>query len=259
MDAKVRHFSPAEAALRLGVSVKALRLYERYGLVRPLRTQAGWRVYGPDEIEKLHRVLALRSLGLPLSRIAELTKGGGGDLDRVLALQEAALSERGKWVEDALRLIRAARGRLRAGEALSIDDLTTLAKETAMSADETLKTIFKPLIEKHFTEGDKQAVERRSEPFDQATITAEWDALFADCRRIMAAGDPSSPEAMDLAARWTAQVKKFTGDDPGLFQKSGAMWQEALADPGSAPKLPATAEMFAFVGQAEAARKAGSA
>src|SRR5579875_3908271 len=88
LDVKVRHFSPAEAAARLGVSVKALRVYERRGLVRPLRTAAGWRTYGPDEIARLHQVMALRSLGLPLSRIAVLLAGRSADLDAVLALQE---------------------------------------------------------------------------------------------------------------------------------------------------------------------------
>ncbi len=36
---------PAEAARRLGISIKALKLYERLGLVHPLRTQKGWRLY----------------------------------------------------------------------------------------------------------------------------------------------------------------------------------------------------------------------
>ena len=38
-----RHLSPAETARLLGVSVKALRLYEQHALVKPLRTSAGWR------------------------------------------------------------------------------------------------------------------------------------------------------------------------------------------------------------------------
>jgi DNA-binding transcriptional MerR regulator len=64
-----RFLSPKEAAARLGVSVRALRLYERHGLVRPPRTAAGWRVYGQVEIARLHQVLALKSLGLPLARV----------------------------------------------------------------------------------------------------------------------------------------------------------------------------------------------
>ena len=37
------NLSPTETATRFGVSIKALRLYESRGLLKPLRTEAGWR------------------------------------------------------------------------------------------------------------------------------------------------------------------------------------------------------------------------
>lgn len=86
------HLSPAEAARRLGVSPKALRLYERHGLVKPLRARNGWRAYGPAEMAKLHQVLALKSFGLPLARIASLLSGQLASLDALLALQETVLA-----------------------------------------------------------------------------------------------------------------------------------------------------------------------
>ena len=59
-----RQLSPAETAQALGLSIKARQLYESRGLVRPKRTAAGWRVYGPDEFASLHQVIALKRLGL---------------------------------------------------------------------------------------------------------------------------------------------------------------------------------------------------
>jgi DNA-binding transcriptional MerR regulator len=64
-----RHFSPAELAKRFGISIKALRLYEQHGLLKPLRTSNGatgaaWRAYGPDQVVRLHQILALKRLGL---------------------------------------------------------------------------------------------------------------------------------------------------------------------------------------------------
>lgn len=81
----------AEVARRLGVSGKALRLYEAHGLVRAERTAAGWRVYGPDQISRLHQVIALKSFGFSLSRIAELLGGGLPDLATFLELHEQVL------------------------------------------------------------------------------------------------------------------------------------------------------------------------
>src|SRR5580704_15384413 len=75
-----RSLSPSETARRLGVGVRALRLYERRGLVCPGRTQAGWRVYSPNEIERLHQVLTLKSLGLSLARITQLLGWREADL-----------------------------------------------------------------------------------------------------------------------------------------------------------------------------------
>ncbi len=65
---KGRHLGPAETARFLGVTVKALRLYERHGLVRPVRTASEWRTYGPAELARLHQVLALKRLGLTAGR-----------------------------------------------------------------------------------------------------------------------------------------------------------------------------------------------
>ena len=42
MNSSAQFLNPAEAARRLGVSVKALRLYEQRGLIAPARTAAGW-------------------------------------------------------------------------------------------------------------------------------------------------------------------------------------------------------------------------
>jgi hypothetical protein len=64
--------SVAETCRRLGISRKALRLYETQGLVNPGRTLSEWRVYGPEQIARLHQVLALKRFGFPLNRVAEI-------------------------------------------------------------------------------------------------------------------------------------------------------------------------------------------
>lgn len=248
--------SPTETARRLGVTVKALRVYEQRGLVAPLRGENGWRAYGPGQLSALHQVLALKRLGLPLARIADLVSRRETSLDAVLKLQERALSMESTRVNQALALVRTAKARLDAGEALSIDDLAQLTKETTMSikpTDAEMKQIFDPLAEKHFT--PEQLAELSNKPFDHAAAAREWDALITEAKMLMAKGDTSSPEAMDMARRWQAQVGKFTGGAPELFSRLGNVWKDAMADPKAAPKLPMNPEIFAFVGQALAAAK----
>ena len=52
------YLRPSEAAQRLGVSAKALRLYEQRGLVKPVRTAAGWRAYGPQQLKRAAEIVA---------------------------------------------------------------------------------------------------------------------------------------------------------------------------------------------------------
>ncbi len=128
-----RFFSPAETARRLKVSTKALRLYEELGLVKPVRTSTGWRTYGPEQMVRLHQVLALRFLGLPLKRVAALLGDQLADLDAVLLLQEAAFRSRVADDTRRLELVVAVRQRLAHGETLSVDDLIQLTRETVMT------------------------------------------------------------------------------------------------------------------------------
>jgi len=65
-------YSTSAFARLAGVTVKALRHYERCGLLRPQRNHSGYRQYAMDDLQRLERVLALRSLGLPLSTVKTL-------------------------------------------------------------------------------------------------------------------------------------------------------------------------------------------
>ncbi len=247
----VTQLSPAETAKRLGVSIKALRLYEQRGFVKPLRSQADWRTYGPEQIARLHQVLALKRLGLKLSRIGELLQGRASTLASVLALQEQVLADEGARVTHALALVRAARAKLASGETLSIDDLATLTKETTMSTKPTqqeMKNIFDPLTEKHFTKEQLDALSKQ--PFDPAYTQDAWDKLIAEAKALMAKGDAASPAALDLAKRWRAMVELFTKGNPDIDRRVRAVWQDAMASPAAAPKLPMNPEIFAFMGKA---------
>ena len=133
MNQQPRFFSPAETARRLKVSTKALRLYEALGLVNPVRTSTGWRTYGPDQMVRLHQVLALKSLGVPLKQVAELLGDQLADLDAVLLLQETAFRARMAGDARRLALLVAVRRRLASGETLSVDDLIHLTRETVMT------------------------------------------------------------------------------------------------------------------------------
>jgi DNA-binding transcriptional MerR regulator len=249
----IRFLSPSETARRLGVSVKALRVYEAQGLVEPHRTESGWRVYGPDQVARLHQVLALKRLGLPLKAIGELLAGRFKALDAVLEVQEQALRRKKTEAERGLRLLASARRRLARREALSMDDLTQLTRETTMTDlkmdPEEYKRVFAPLAAKYFTP-EEEARFREREIAEGEGGNAAWEAVIAEGKALLAEGlDPDTPEALDLAVRWMDLLYRFSGD-PQVHAKIEAMWKEAFQDERLRANSPMTPELMEWIGVA---------
>jgi DNA-binding transcriptional MerR regulator len=72
-----------EVAALLGVTPKAIRHYQRVGLLgEPARSPAGYRLYGARELERLLRVRRLQAMGLSLAQIRQVL--GGPQQDRSL-------------------------------------------------------------------------------------------------------------------------------------------------------------------------------
>ena len=201
------HLSPAETAKRFGISIKALRLYERHGLLTPLRTSNGstgaaWRVYGSDQLARLHQILALKRLGLSLGQIGELLIGEDA-LDPILAFQERVLAKDSERIARALTLIRKARTKLATGAALSIDDLANLTQETVMTTQPTVKElndVLNPFMQKHLTPEDNASLREWSSGHPDLPNTSK--ALMDEATALMAFGDATSPAAMDFARRF---------------------------------------------------------
>ena len=61
-----------------GVTPRTLRWYDRQGLLKPLRTtEAGYRIYGPEQVDRLQTILFYRELGLELKDIRKNGRRGG--------------------------------------------------------------------------------------------------------------------------------------------------------------------------------------
>lgn len=61
-----------ELATKTGKTVRALHLYEELGLLRPARTDGGFRLYGPDELARVYWIGKLQDMGFKLQQIQGL-------------------------------------------------------------------------------------------------------------------------------------------------------------------------------------------
>ncbi len=123
----------AECALRTGLTVRALRVYESYGLITPGRSAAGWRRYGAQELLKLNEIDLLKILGLTLKQIRDLThRPSPPGLRQLLELQLGAWRHRRAEAERGLAVAEAALQQLQVGRSLSVEELCSLIRSFEM-------------------------------------------------------------------------------------------------------------------------------
>ncbi len=83
-----------EIADFFGVSRKAIRLYEKKGIIRPVEVDArnGYRYYSAAQVQQLNALLELKALGFSLEEIKSVLEGGttGEELLEALAAKRQA-------------------------------------------------------------------------------------------------------------------------------------------------------------------------
>ena len=131
MSSSAQFLNASAAARRLGVSVKALRLYEQHGLITPGRTAAGWRLYGPDEMDRAAEIAVLRALGLSLSQVARVLGDDPQGLEPALAAHQATLEGRIRQLAGTVEKVRDLRAGLVQGKSPTAKELVHLLRPPA--------------------------------------------------------------------------------------------------------------------------------
>ena len=68
-----QYYQIEDVAKRTGLTKRAIRYYEDIELIKPVRTQAQYRIYSEDDIEKILRIKSYKdSLGFSLNEVKEI-------------------------------------------------------------------------------------------------------------------------------------------------------------------------------------------
>jgi DNA-binding transcriptional MerR regulator len=121
----------SEAARRLGISIKALRLYEQRGLLAPIRSAAGWRAYGPDQMGRAAEIVALRALGFSLAQVARVLTGDFRGLEPTLTTHQAVLEGRIRELVAMVEKVRGLKDDLARGQMPTVGRLAQLGAPAA--------------------------------------------------------------------------------------------------------------------------------
>jgi MerR family transcriptional regulator, thiopeptide resistance regulator len=235
--------SVGEVSAKTGLTVRTLHHYDELGLLTPQeRTHAGHRRYGPGDVERLYRIVALRRLGLSLDEVAAALDGT--TLETVVRDQIAALDER---IEASRRL-----------RTLLAGVLDTLARSERPGVDDVLQAIeVTERMEKYYTPEQREYLARRKEELgDEAIREGEraWAEVLDGLRAEMEAGTDPADERLDAArARMGELLQAFHGGDPGIQRSLHRMWSEE--DPAELSRGMMDRELTDYMG---AVMRAGS-
>lgn len=174
-----RLYQVHEFAELAGVTVKALRHYDRLGLLRPGRTNAGYRRYSERDLERLEQIIALKFLGFPLKQIRAALERSTPTLAEDLRRQRRALEEKQMLLGRAIRAIGAAEESLKTGAATDPALLKKVIEVIAMQDGIEL-------MKKYYS--TEEAWEKRRRYYEEGPTrprllpTAGWNSPFGLAR-----------------------------------------------------------------------------
>jgi len=230
-----------EFAKMAGVTVRALHHYDRLGLVKPRRSDAGYRLYSARDLERLEQVVALKFLGIPLKQIKAVLERDGKGLGPALRMQRTVLEQKRRMLDQAIYAIRDAEKSIVSGGRPDSALLKKIIEVIEMQDNNSWAA-------KYYSPEAQEKIAARAKDWNpelQAKVSAEWSQLFRDIEACIDE-DPESEKAQALGARWKALGMQFSGGDPEIvaglrrLYADKANWPEKMKErmaPYSNPKV----------------------
>lgn len=245
---RVAELKVGEIARRTGISIRTLRYYDEVGLLPPsARTEAGYRLYRSNDITRLQQIRSLRQLGFSLTQVRECLAQPDSSLLGALELQIERLGEQIEKEQQLRTRLAGLADRLRRAEAVSVDDLLrTMEVMTRM--------------DQYYTPEQREYLRQRQAMVGEERIheveTTLWPELIAEVRAAIDGGvDPAGEQGQQLAERWAALVREFTGGDPGIERSLANMYKQEQPRDIHPSMDPRIGEYMAFIGKARAASR----
>lgn len=230
-----QHYTTSQFAQKAAVTARTLRFYDKVGLLSPSEyTEAGYRLYSDEDLWSLQQILALKFLGFSLEEIKVCLQTKPERLREALATQKAMMLEKRSQLETVLQAIEKAEVALSSNqgdwETIITDVIQVmhmeqskewvdkyLTPEQQEKMAELSRKSYSPEAAQKLAEWGKNWTEE-----DQKRASQQWDAAFAELRRLVAKKqDPTGAEGQALAQRWSELIGQFTRGDAEV--KAGLM------------------------------------
>jgi DNA-binding transcriptional MerR regulator len=190
------------------VTVRTLHHYDRLGLLKPRRTNAGYRLYGLQELERLEQVVALKFLGLPLKQIKTLLDQDLLQLPNALRLQRAALHEKREFLDRAISAIQDAERMIQRGKPADAKVLSAII--TALKRQDRTEFMKKYFSDQAWAKWNAHKKQLSREA--QRKISLAWVDLYRDAEDLLDE-DPAGEKAQEFLKRWVALTNTTAAGD----------------------------------------------
>jgi len=237
-----------------GVSVRTLHHYDEIKLLRPASvSQAGYRLYTDQDLERLQQILFFRELGFSLTETKAILDNPQFDRRAALLTHKKLLVERqrrlGQLIQSVEQTIEAMERGIPMKKESMFDgfDMSEIEKHKEQYKDEVRAKYPKEIVE----ESERRVA--RYGKSDWAAIQAEGGAINLAMADLMG-HDPASPEVQAVIGRWFNLINdRFYTCTPEIFRGLGDLYVQderftAFYDkvkPGLAPFMREAMQIYA--------------
>lgn len=197
----------AKLAKWSGLTIRTLHYYDQIGLLSPsLRTDTGYRKYGPEALLRLQQILFYRELEMPLEVIREVLDDPGFSPADALAFHRQELINRKNRIDTLLKTIDNTLEHINNNNNMKPEDLYHgLAKETA---EKYRKEARKMYGENQVRQAEQNLMKMGKEGFQK--LQADFKACAARLFQLRNT-DPTSREVQDEIRLHYGYIRQFWG------------------------------------------------
>ena len=190
-----------------GVTPRTLRWYDQTGLLKPLRTtEAGYRLYGPKQLDRLQDILFYRELGLDLASIRTILDDPAFDRQAALQSHLTELKARRARLDELILTVQRTIDNIKGGTKMTDQEKFEAFKRRVVAANEAA---FGQEIRQRYGDEEADRANACVLALTQEEYTA-WKALGDEILQaltaaVQAGAAPAGPEGQRIAQlhrRW---------------------------------------------------------
>lgn len=189
-----------------GISSRTLRFYDQKGLLKPEKiNDSGYRIYGPDQVDRLQQILFYRELGFSLKAIKAIMNRPDADLIPTLTKHRLALIKERQRLDRLIGTVDKTIAEKKGGRHMTDSEKFEGFKQDLIDRNE--KQYGQEIREKYGEEAVEQSYEkmRGMNPEDYEKSEKLQCELFAELSEAMSDRNPAgahAQKAADLHRQW---------------------------------------------------------